>query len=106
MKTMKQRAKEFVDKMPLACSMYRKEIEEELIRFAQRQDQITHYAIAINVNNAWLDHKNREKLNVNDLYSDIHSAITNTNSDICPICFGREYIVVKNEKTACPSCKS
>jgi len=49
MKTAEERAKEFVDKMPLVCAAFRNEIEKELVLFAKRQDKITRHAIAENL---------------------------------------------------------
>ena len=60
MKTIEERAKEFVDKMPLSCAMFRSEIEEQLVIAFKREQKITRSECLENVKKMNLTSYDRE----------------------------------------------
>lgn len=51
MKTIEERADDFIERLPLVCAPFDKEIKKEIILAMKRQDKITRHACAENILN-------------------------------------------------------
>jgi hypothetical protein len=78
MSTLTERVDAIMSNARFSTSGNRRAARTLVIMAMREQEKITRHACAENVAKTWLDHRERKRINTDDLYSDIHAAIMNT----------------------------